>query len=617
MSESFPSKPIVSIDVPEVKRFKGKFVYNYFTPDERVSEDGSVPQELLEKPTGTFGQTFIDKFTSKVPRLVQLQLRPVFLKSRFRSDFAVQKTGATIKTSLSKNLDKIHSEREFSNAGFSGVGFQDTGIDGKLYLITSGTLAKRINSKNDAVLRKIDDSTKEFLDAFESNKVSLQDAAKFLTCQTGKNVSSEFVIDTLNDLKQLGARFISGERGEEIVNKKFDEIKLVDVKMKINNKILSKALKTSSTDSMSIFSDELEPLLEAAESIQKDAVRFSDPSSIDAAEYEITVDFLSRRKVSINSFSPTAKILGYVVDKCEVTSDNQVIEHDPIVVENPFAYTVTDFNVAYGAVYAYAVRSVAEVEFLVTDEDTDEFYAAKVLVSSSPSSRIVIECTESVPPPPPSDFNVSWDYSARRPRLMWCFPTNTQRDIKYWQIFRRFSINEPYHLLKQYDFDNSEIPTPGLEEVNVNLIEKMSSPKNFYIDEEFSKDSKAMYAICSIDAHGLSSTYSVQFEISFDRHKNKIVKRLVSASGAPKPYPNMYLNEDTFADVVKDSRHSRVTVYYDPEYLRVFNQVGDRKEDVGLLATKQNGGSYRMQFINTDLQKSAAVDIIIDELSVS
>lgn len=629
MSQSFPSKPVISIDVPEVKRFSGRFVYNYHAPNERVDDSGEVPEDLVDIPVGSFGQRFIDKFASRVPRFVQFKIRPVFLRHRFRSGFAVQKTPATLntivpkKTSISQNLKKIHSEREFSNAAFTGVGFQDTGIDGKLFLLTSGTLAKRVNSKNERTQRKINNTIQEFVDAFESNKISLQDAAKFLACETGDDVSNDFIVDTLNDLKHFGAIFIDSDKQEQIIDKRFDDIKLVDLKVKFNNKFVAKAMKTSLTDPMSIFVDELEPLLPQAEAAQSQTIQDEEPGSIDETEYDITVDFLKRRKVSINSFQPTARVLGYIIDKCELSSENQVVEQEQIVIENPFARNVVDFKVAYGATYAYAIRTIAEVEFLVTDEDTDEFYAATVLISSSPSPRIIVQCNENVPPPPPADFNVSWDYNKRHPRLMWCFPTNTQRDIKYWQIFRRFSIDEPFELLKQFDFDDSEVKTPGFEEVNLNLIEKMTSPQNYFIDLEFGKDSKAIYAVCAIDAHGLTSNYSTQFEVSFDRHSNKIVKKLISTSGAPKPYPNMMLNQDTFVDVMKDSGHSRCTVYFDPEYLRMFNlnkgdgneEFGTEKEDVRLLATRQRGGKYRMQFINTDLQKSAEVDIFVDDLT--
>jgi hypothetical protein len=55
-------------------------------------------------------------------------------------------------------------------------------------------------------------------------------------------------------------------------------------------------------------------------------------------------------------------------------------------------------------------------------------------------------------------------------------------------------------------------------------------------------------------------------------------------------------------------------VYFDPEFLTVFN---DKGEDIGLLATDRNDSKYRVQFINMDLQQMQNVDIIINDLRKS
>ena len=95
-------------------------------------------------------------------------------------------------------------------------------------------------------------------------------------------------------------------------------------------------------------------------------------------------------------------------------------------------------------------------------------------------------------------------------------------------------------------------------------------------------------ALCCIDARDLSSNYSMQFNVSFDRYRNSIVKDLISPSGAPKPYPNFYLKGTLTEDVMKDSGHFRLSVFFDPEYLTVMD---DNDDDFELLATNLNGGS--------------------------
>ena len=38
MTISFPSKPAMAIDTPEVRKLRGKFIYNFFVPDERLNK---------------------------------------------------------------------------------------------------------------------------------------------------------------------------------------------------------------------------------------------------------------------------------------------------------------------------------------------------------------------------------------------------------------------------------------------------------------------------------------------------------------------------------------------------------------------------------------------------
>ncbi len=55
MSTSLPSKEIISVDIPEVKEFSANFRYNYFVPNEAVSEDPtSTPKSILERQSENF-----------------------------------------------------------------------------------------------------------------------------------------------------------------------------------------------------------------------------------------------------------------------------------------------------------------------------------------------------------------------------------------------------------------------------------------------------------------------------------------------------------------------------------------------------------------------------------
>jgi hypothetical protein len=215
-----------------------------------------------------------------------------------------------------------------------------------------------------------------------------------------------------------------------------------------------------------------------------------------------------------------------------------------------------------------------------------------------------------VPPPPPADFNLAWDYGERALRCSWNLPPNPQQDIKYIQLFRRKSIADPFQLIKMWDFNDTNTIVPLAEYPLPELVVKSPSFVGFFLDREFSKESNYIYAVAAIDAHGLTSNYSIQFQVSFDKFANRLVKRLISISGAPKQYPNAYLNADTFVDTMKDSGHTTMRVVFNPEYLKLTQGDGT---DLGLLKTDKQGGKYRIQLINLDLQSQQALDITIED----
>jgi hypothetical protein len=245
------------------------------------------------------------------------------------------------------------------------------------------------------------------------------------------------------------------------------------------------------------------------------------------------------------------------------------------------------------------------------DPDLFVYYKSRFLIASRPSTFSSIICNEIIPPSVPADLNFYWDYQNAAMQIGWSFPINKQRDIKGWQIFRRKSLNEPFSLIAQLDFDDSVIRTPPIETVDKSLIKMFTGPTTFYIDHEFEKDSNFIYAVCSVDAHGMTSNYSQQFRVKFDRIQNKIMKELISTSGAPKQYPNMFLKNELSIDSVKSSKNTKIRVYFDPEYLKVSTREGD---DLHLLKTEKRNGLYRFMLLNTDRQLQSNFDIKIFDM---
>ena len=172
-------------------------------------------------------------------------------------------------------------------------------------------------------------------------------------------------------------------------------------------------------------------------------------------------------------------------------------------------------------------------------------------------------------------------------------------------------------MLKEYDFDNSEVKTTVSEQAQSgNLITNQRPLLNF-IDTTHREGEKPIYAIACVDAHGLSSNYGPQIKVERDRYTNRVKRTLISRPGAPKPYPNLYLRRDTFQDAIMTSNYDRVKIMFDPEFYRVtrnkYHGGGYVEEiDLNLLAIDNvNNPPYRysFHFINVDNHKDQVVKV--------
>lgn len=604
MNKSYPSAPTTFVDIPEVSEFNATYFYNFFVTDESVNDVGVE----IDRNNDDVER----KIQRDVPRVVWFTFKSVKLDPRghgSKNEFRSQNDFNDVNSpSIEMNATKIKLEHELTTTAFTGVRFQDDNLDDKLYIITSGAVERRVMNHNRGVERQFNTTLTKIDNYISKNNVNLFDAAKLLSTGYGTQ-DARFIVQSLNNLKKINVKFINDSEQQDKLRRRFDKIRDVGLDVQINSKFVSDVLQTIKKDPFGLFADEVGPILEAVRHEQKRTLAGTDVKQISTAEYDIDADPIRTRKIDITSFDTRRRVVGYIIDKSEVLNTGEVIHRDPIIVENPSATNAYDVNIAYGRKYIYSIRTITEVELTATMDDSDDVIAASILLSSKQARRRVVDTVEHVPPSPPADFNVDWDRTKHAARLTWSFPINPQRDIKKWQIFRRSSIDEAFELIHEYDFDNSIIRYESGERPSRRLVETLESPKNFYIDYEFSRTSKYIYAVVAIDAHGMTSNYSTQFEARFDQARNTIMKKLVSSSGAPKPYPNMYVTQDdVLVDVIRDSGHSQVEVYFDPEFLEVTNASN---RDLHLLSTDKNGGMYRLQLINTDLQQGSILDIVL------
>ena len=597
---SFPSNLTTFIDVPEVEKLRARFYYNFFVYDESVSENPDVrTSKTLERMMQrSKGKPDIGELRKRIPRFIKINFKPLRLtsdtenKNPFRprdsNDLKIPEL------SIADHYDSIMTETSIGNAAFTGIPLQDTGADGKLGTLMAAAAA--------VVTKK---------STFKWDQSSPTDQAKALNDGTSDLIPGKSLVKILNNSQPDSTRYFDSATSRENIRDALNPVKDLVIPVQLNNKFIEIIARTASEDVTSIYSDEFQEIRKAAAILQESTISNSDISNLDEEEYDVLIQPIRQRLVDASEFQEDPVVSGYVIDKFEILPAGDLKRLEPIILENANASQYIDLNVRYGAVYVYQIRAIAQIEVQSLSEEVDEVVSSTILVSSKPGGRVVKRCIERRPPPIPADFDIRWDYDRDQLCIMWNFAPNPQRDIKKFQVFRRKSVREPFQMIMMYDFDDSVEPLPYIETPNPNRVTYSDQPVLYHFDDTFTKDSNYIYTVCAIDARNLTSNYAIQMRVTFNRLTNRIKKEIVSPGNAPKPYPNMFLNRDLFVDTIRDSSHSRMKLFFDPEYLKVVNA---RDRDMNLLATTQLGGSYQLQILNVDHQKSRVIEIYVDDL---
>ena len=444
----------------------------------------------------------------------------------------------------------------------------------------------------------------------------------------------------MSDLQPEGYSYASSDTRREQVEAAYDSAARQSFSLKFSNLFFADLITAANRQSASVFDDELRAYTAApsvADDIQNKGLANVDPTKVFQDEYEFYGTPISSN-VILNTLGaqtiddpPKFAITGYIVQRFEVLPNGGLEVLEPLILENPNSTYVLDSNIRYGATYIYKIRTIAVVEVttkrikkMPLGSSTTQYVRSKFLLASEGVSG-VIECVERVPPPPPANLSFRFDYQHRKPVINWSFPINPTRDIARFQVFKRNSVDEPFKLEVEYNFDSSVIPSPSLERGEGKRVVKMRYPVLSHIEKNYVDGSSPIYTVAAIDAHGMTSNYSEQFQIKYNKLKNKIDQKLISKTGAPKPYPNIYLNEDTFQDLMKTSGKDRMTIVFDPEYYVVtktrkkkikFGPYARRiEDDLSLIAVDPSNPTYKIQIINTDLQQSELINIKIGDLT--
>ena len=598
LGSSLPSLAATNVTIPTISNFNTSFVYNYYTPEELNSTNSTVEAGVFDTNTPSFSRN--------VPRYVKLSWNPIQVQSRetIREEF--------VNISIEENREKVTNETNFALKYFGTLRQQELDFPLTIqnyinnFVLRFRQASGRVNLSLPDIIRQISETTvgtvaldQEFLN-------------RYLNYSTSTNLITNppaLVQEGPEDVIKLN-----------VANRAFGSL-FYD---KLLNDSLSQIDQNASRNIDELFSRQ-----QTSDEVLK---------QINASQYDITIanPISTITTDRIPQLNMAYQHTGYVIERSEIGPNANTVRY---FVENPQTTEFFDTQVVYNRRYLYKIYPIIAVQSLSYDVARSATNITIFLVAGEPTSKTA-QTLDNTPPEPPTDFFIRWDYEKKKPILTWNFPIDTRRHIKYFQVFRRRNVGStrpaqlPFELVRMYDFndlqngagifyqlptgtnpvfqflrrgenniDSSIVITPN-QDLNTSFVSTTS-----YVDEEFDNEGYFIYSVACVDAHGISSNYSNQLGVRWNKQRNTIDLIDISVAGAPKPYPNLYLNKDAFVDTIKNEGYSQMTVVFNPEYMNVVNQSG---LDTQFLATRADS-KYRIQLINTDLQQDQFFDFNITD----
>ena len=264
---------------------------------------------------------------------------------------------------------------------------------------------------------------------------------------------------------------------------------------------------------------------------------------------------------------------------------------------------IEDEAVKYGETYRYICYNTY---LMTTLEENNRFLLRNYLLCVHPYISNDITCKEFNPPPPPTSFTADFNKNLNTLRLEWRHPSNYENDVKGYQILRRYSLEDPYVIVKQLEghleTDAYELTEDILEE---SILKTPGYTPDFYYDESYEKQKLSIYTIRSIDAHGMVSNYGEQIAVYYDVLRDELTVDLVAYEGANASYPNetvfpksrFFENKiDIVDNLPVSSGVKKVSLYVTPDYGYVFSSGNGSEEKI--YKTDKDDIQYQFTFSN-------------------
>jgi hypothetical protein len=279
-----------------------------------------------------------------------------------------------------------------------------------------------------------------------------------------------------------------------------------------------------------------------------------------------------------------------------------------------YNFEIKDSGIKYGNVYKYVVYPTY-ITSIPTNLDYHTYN--QFIVCGYPYITKDIECKENKRPIPPSQIYFKYRQKKKSLSLNWDKPLEEQGDIKGYQIFKRYSLEDPFVLIRQIEFHNKNDFYERNQNISIEIVENINNENITEVfDNNFKLEKTQIYCLCSIDAHGFVSNYSSQYAVRYDTNTKKCSIDLISNSGAPLHMPNLLIprktkffdNDDSIVvNTPIEEKVKKFTLYVTPEYNRININMGTHKT-----VLKDN---YKLSIFKVENSSIYTSDIRIDNFN--
>jgi len=583
-STSFFSRFFLWSNVLGVSSAKTEYIYNFFTVDERINENGlkAVPGRITNEMTPSeLGSPDVEQ---TIPRYVKVDFNYFGDTHSFEQvvfgDGDLRINGAEIRPALLNN--QIVTEESLGSYDFTS------------YLYGN----KQLEEVCDGFFRRL----------FTSSGVESASQLELL-----KEAAKKYSInpDLLEDIMPSSLKGTSLNALKYATSEIFAREELISDVVKLNSAYAPFMTVAAPMRGNLLYN--LAAISRLKLALDSQTENLNHLWSLDENIFNIKYTSVER----INEPDYTNEIMrpiGFVFEKNRIF-DGQIYPMPTIIVEDPTVRSFIDTEIAADMVYEYKARAVYHVKVpMKASGSYDGWFVMEFYIASEMLPPVTIDCTEAVRPLPPATVEFAYSIQADRLRIDWRDIINDQQDIKYFQVFRRRYIEQPFELIAHLDFDDSIVRKENDEKIDQDLVLDLDYEITYFEDSGFDHDSDFIYAIICKDARMLSSTYSAQYRVRYDLNMNKTIVELISEAGAPKEFPNYKIRgSNRFPAMIKNSGQSSVKIIFDPECLGYIRST--ERQDIGtdLFKTQKSdeNSKFVFQFLNFDKIESDSIEIFI------